>query len=576
MAWPWWEIYALDAAEKEARRRSLDRHAAAAQLSALVPVAAAVLYRLASWAVRRLALALSSSSSSSSPRDAAYLAVPSSPALKRRRRSVAGSWAGASRKAAWWLGDEVVVLGVNWGQRDQVLVGVGWTVWLLLLCVVGTGRDYLHLTKRFGIVAISQLPMQYLLALKSLNPIAFALGSSHEQVNRWHRVLGWIIYFLLFTHACLYLNFYVHEGILAERLVRLVPALGLAGIIGMSLMNTTALRVIRQYSYRIFFITHLVVAMLLPPAIFFHSHHGGRQYVVEALLFFLIDLAKRKFDTITAPATLELIPGTSLIKIVTNIPSKKLDRFRKHAGMHVYLSIPAAARRSASAAFLLFEFAFNPFTIASMDDESGDLTLVARRQKGPMTKTLAEFAEDGLSGIKIPLSIEGPYGCASHFPNLAGPEFDRVLLVAGGVGATFILPLYRESAVARVQMVWSVRGAGDATWPVSGTAGSILDEENIHLFLTGDIFTDPDVVASSNVEGDAVELSSNIHTDPGHSRRRPDLRKIVDDLFRLGVEDRVAVLVCGPEDMARELRSYVGFWVRKGRNVWWHNESFAW
>lgn len=418
------------------------------------------------------------------------------------------------------------------------------------------------------------------MALKSVNPIAFALGSSHEQVNRWHRVLGWIIYLLLFAHACLYLNFYVHEGILAERLVRLVPALGLAGFLGMSLMNTTALRVIRQYSYRIFFITHLAVAMLLPPAIFFHSHHGGRQYVVEALLFFLIDLVKRKVDTITAPATLELIPGTSLIKIVTNIPPKKLDRFRKHAGMHVYLSIPAAARRSAPVAYLLFEFAFNPFTIASMDEESGDLTLVARRQKGPMTKTLAQFAADGLSGIKVPLSIEGPYGCASHFPNLAGPEFDRVLLVAGGVGATFILPLYRmilnESPVARVQMVWSVRGAGDATWPVSGTAGSILDDENIHLFLTGDIFADPDVVASSNNEDDAIELSSNIRNGPGLSSRRPDLRKIVDDLFRLGVEDRVAVLVCGPDEMARELRSYIGFWVRKGRNVWWHNESFAW
>ncbi|KAI1771500.1 metalloreductase Fre8 [Hypoxylon cercidicola] len=551
MSWPW-EIYALDAAEKQARRRSLDRHAAYAQLSVLAPIAAFVLYRLASWLATRF----------SAPREADYLAVPNSPALKQRRRSVVGSWTAAARKVAWWLGDEVVFLGVNWGPRDQILAGVGWTVWLVFLCVVGTGKDYLHLTKRFGMVALSQLPVQYLLALKSINPIAFALGSSHEQVNRWHRVLGWVIYFLLFAHACLYLNFYVHEGILAERLVRLVPALGLAGFIGMSFMNTTALRVIRQYSYRIFFITHVMVAMLLPPAIFFHSHHGGRQYVVEALLVFLIDLVKRKIDTITAPATLETIPGTSLIKIVTNIPSKKVDRFRKYAGMHVYLSIPSAARRSASAAFLLFEFAFNPFTIASMDDESGDLTLVARRQKGPMTRTLAQYAEDGLTGIKVPLSIEGPYGCLAA---LARRSFYP------SIGM-----IVNESAVARVQMVWAVRGAGDATWPVSGTAGGILDDENIHLFLTGDIFADPDVVASSNNEDDAVELSSNIHTGPGHSHGRPDLRKIIDDIFRQGVEDRVAVLVCGPEDMARELRSYVRFWVMKGRNVWWHNESFAW
>ncbi|KAI1412781.1 metalloreductase Fre8 [Hypoxylon sp. FL1857] len=571
MGWPY-QIFALDAAQKQARRQSLDRHAAYAQLSALIPIALVGLYRLGVWLVRR-----------ASPQRGAYSAVPASPALKQRRRSVTGSGITILRRIPWWLGDDVTFWGANWGQRDQIIFGVVWTVWLVFLCIIGTGNDYLHLTKRFGIVALSQFPLQYLLALKSLNPVAFAFGSSHEQVNRWHRVLGWIIYILLLMHASLYLNFYVQEGILGERIVRLIPALGIASIVGMSLMNATALRIIRHYSYRVFFITHLTVAMLLPPAIFFHSHHGGRQYVVEALLVFLIDLIKRKFDTVTAPATLELIPGTNLIKIVAGLPSQKLSRFRKYPGMHVYLSIPAAARRSSvvSATYLLFEFAFNPFTIASVDEETGDLTLVARHHKGPMTRTLGQFAEEGLDGAKIPLSIEGPYGCATWFPNLAGPDFDRILLVAGGVGATFILPLYRlianENPTARVQMVWAVRGAGDATWPVTNTSESILADENIQLFLTGNILSNASEAPRLSDESEAVELTTrNDVTDVGQIRKRPDLRKIVDDLFRQGVEERVAVLVCGPEEMARELRSYVGVWVKKGRNVWWHNESFAW
>ncbi|KAI1098357.1 metalloreductase Fre8 [Jackrogersella minutella] len=572
MGWPY-QFVELDAAQKQARRQSNDRYAAYAQLSALVPIAVVLLFRLGSWVVKRASLNRGSYS--------AVPAVPASPALKQRRQSFAGSWFSVLRRIAWWFGDDVVFLGIHWGQRDQIVVGMVWTAWLVFLCFIGVGNDYLHLTKRFGIIALSQFPLQYLLALKSLNPIAFAFGSSHEQINRWHRVLGWVIYVLLFTHASLYLNFYVQEGILGERLVRLIPALGLASIIGLSFMNATALKVIRRYSYRVFFITHLAVAMLLPPAIFFHSHHGGRQYVVEAILVFLIDLGKRKFDTITAPSVLELIPGTSLIKIVTSLPSQKLDRFRKYAGMHVYLSIPAAARRSSivSPAFLLFEFAFNPFTIASVDDESGELTLVAKRQRGPMTKTLAQHAENALDGVKVPLSIEGPYGCATWFPNLGGPGFQRVLLVAGGVGATFILPLYRmianENPAARVQMVWAVRGAGDATWPVTSTSESPLDDENIQLFLTGNIFANTSGNPRLSNESEAVELTS-ISSDPGYIHKRPDLQKIVDDLFRQGVEDRVAVLVCGPEEMARELRSYVGAWVKKGRNVWWHNESFAW
>ncbi len=69
--------------------------------------------------------------------------------------------------------------------------------------------DYLHLTKRFGAIAVSQFPIQYLLALKSLNPFAFVFQSSHEQVNRWHRVLGRLIYALLCMHAMLYLNYFI-------------------------------------------------------------------------------------------------------------------------------------------------------------------------------------------------------------------------------------------------------------------------------------------------------------------------------------------------------------------------------
>jgi len=61
-------------------------------------------------------------------------------------------------------------------------------------------------------------------------------------------------------------------------------------------------------------------------------------------------------------------------------------------------------------------------------------------------------------------------------------------------------------------------------------------------------------------------------------RRRPDLRKIVDDTFRHGSADgeRVAVLVCGPAGMARELRAHVGAWVARGRDVWFHDEGFGW
>ncbi|KAI1488474.1 ferric reductase like transmembrane component [Biscogniauxia mediterranea] len=577
MGWPY-QFVALDADGKQARRHSIDRHAAYAQLSAFLPVCLFLLYRLAAWLVRKTL---------SSDR-VAYSAVPDSPGLKKQRHTLSGYCATWLRRVSWWLGDDVLFLGQNWGRRDQLIAGVGWTVWLLFLCVVNTGSDYLHLTKRLGLVAISQFPVQYLLALKNLNPFALAFQSSHEQVNRWHRVLGRIIYLLLFMHTCLYLNYYVQQGILSQKLVSLVPALGISAFTGMCLLGATSLRAVREYSYRVFFITHLIVALSLPPIIYFHAHHST-PYVVGALVVFFADIVKHKLDTVTAETTIEAMPGTDLIKIVANIPSDKAARFREKPGSHVYIKVPHASRPSsnpASLANMVFEFTFNPFTIAAVDEDSGALTLVARQHSGPMTRNLVRLSNASSANLKVPLSIEGPYGCTAHFLNRARTDFDRILLVAGGVGSTFIMPLYRailsDNPAAKVQMIWAVRTPGDATWPVDGDKNNILDDDNIQIYLTGKMLNARNDDTTSTIEDEEIEMN-RLSQDARRNKynqiydnKRPNFRNIVDKVFRQSIEDRVAVVVCGPVEMSRDLRACVGVWVKKGRSVWWHNESFAW
>jgi hypothetical protein len=59
------------------------------------------------------------------------------------------------------------------------------------------------------------------------------------------------------------------------------------------------------------------------------------------------------------------------------------------------------------------------------------------------------------------------------------------------------------------------------------------------------------------------------------TRKRPDWARLVDDVFRLGGEERVAVLVCGPHGMARDVRAEVDRWVARGRAVLWHDETFG-
>lgn len=108
MAWPNYHFIDLSQDEKQVRRQTLDKYALYAQLSALVPVAIILLYRLA----RRAA--------DSEEHRGDYAAVPSSPVLKERRNSTAGSWSSRSRRARWWLGEDVVAAGMVLGQRDRM------------------------------------------------------------------------------------------------------------------------------------------------------------------------------------------------------------------------------------------------------------------------------------------------------------------------------------------------------------------------------------------------------------------------------------------------------------------------
>ena len=77
----------------------------------------------------------------------------------------------------------------------------------------------MHLTKAFGHVAVSQLPLHYLLSMKApTSPITLATGLTHERLNAYHRLFGRIIHGLLGTHAILYIRFFILNDLMAKRI----------------------------------------------------------------------------------------------------------------------------------------------------------------------------------------------------------------------------------------------------------------------------------------------------------------------------------------------------------------------
>lgn len=132
MSWPWQFVDVLSDAEKAQRRQTLNRFAGYAQISAFGPVFLVLVYRLALWAIKTF-----------DARRAVYSAVPESPIRKKRRQSGLGAWEARYRLFQWWLGDDVVFFGQQWGRRDEWVFGLVWGAWMLTLSVLETGHGEL-------------------------------------------------------------------------------------------------------------------------------------------------------------------------------------------------------------------------------------------------------------------------------------------------------------------------------------------------------------------------------------------------------------------------------------------------
>ncbi|KAL8948357.1 MAG: hypothetical protein Q9222_005453 [Ikaeria aurantiellina] len=448
--------------------------------------------------------------------------------------------------------------------------------------------DYLHLTKRFGIIGASQLPLHYLLALKiSWSPVSYITRLSHEELNPYHRALGRILLVFFSLHASFYLNFFIQKSLLSTRIQDRDVILGLSAITSFLILGTTSLAKIRTKNYFLFFTIHVALSLSILPILYFHVSHL-RLYILESAVVYAVLVIQRNISQTEVPnATISKGVPSNILSITIPL-TKSLSSRTYHPGQHIYLSLPTPITAPQE------KLRLNPFTIANVPRKDGHIQLALRTLNGT-TRILSDKVPLSTSGkTTTPLLIEGPYGAAANFPNLV--DFDKVLFVAGGVGATFTLPIYRNLenrgfGTSRMKFIWSVREVADIAWALD-----ILKEEpalKIDVYETGSSTSSK----KEQQHDEAIELQPNVpllhgsedSLDDGNdslsplpsnvtvSRERPNLSSLVHEIFTsIPASGKVAVLVCGPSGMGSALRKEVGVWVGKGREVWWHGEEFGW
>lgn len=123
----------LTTEQKLQRRENLDFYGLVAQVSILLPLFWLQAYFLVAWAQAKL-FSYTGDELSSTP------GSPYAKAVRRERGLTSTGLAIRWRRFTWWCGDSLVVRDVRLGTNGQVAAAALWTIWLLILCFVDTGK----------------------------------------------------------------------------------------------------------------------------------------------------------------------------------------------------------------------------------------------------------------------------------------------------------------------------------------------------------------------------------------------------------------------------------------------------
>ena len=461
------------------------------------------------------------------------------------------------------------------------------------------------------------------------SPVQWITRLSHEQLKAAHQILGRIVYLLFILHAVFYFVFFAMSGFLAKRIKDWDVIFGIVTLILFAAISTTALGFIRRRNYRVFYISHIAIANFIIVPMYLHVSHI-RLYIYQIIIVECLHLIARALRLKMYQGTLRLLPGTNLVQIRIPLPDNHaaLDW---HPGQHVYLTRPWGSAKAPSyyQQWLMVNKS-NPFTIASLPSVDRELLLVARTLNGN-TKHLASLAQklsQGGTGLPmlptangdipiLPIALEGPYGASNRLPDLT--DFDKVLLVAGGVGATFVMPLYRAIAeyhdttpgATQVRFIWAVQKLADTQWAFpevtteegagqNGEREEAVSNGLLHKAATVEVYvtrasggsqhaapsTGPIFAVDDDEEGEQFEMQENeqLLGEEEQMERprkgmvvktgRPQMREIVDEVFSRGM--RAAVICCGPKRLTADLKRSVEVYVKKGHDVYWYDETFGW
>lgn len=241
-----------------------------------------------------------------------------------------------------------------------------------------------------------------------------------------HRIVGIITLFAAVLHTAGHLPWYFISNPWGPGL-KGATSLFVTGVLLLAcllIIRLVARPAVLNANYELFFRTHISGSIVMYGLLIAHGMHRGSpntwKYIIGPVILYVLDVAsriareKRSYLLLTKHSA--ACQGLNIVKI-------RLPRvFHYEAGQYAEIKVPQLSR-----------FQWHPFTIASAPHEPEIVFYI--KAVGDWTKSLYQLFSDRIlstDGNDIEIHIRGPYGAPAQHVG----QFDRVILIGGGVGAT--------------------------------------------------------------------------------------------------------------------------------------------
>lgn len=396
-----------------------------------------------------------------------------------------------------------------------------------------------------------------------MNFITGVTGIPHEKLQHFHRWSAYAMFILALIHTFPFIirNISVGEMVMSWQ-TSVFYWTGVVALLAQGWLTLFSFEAIRNRFYELFKATHLLAAVVFAVFLFLHCDYtltSWDYFIAAGVLYtsaYLLAALRTFMEHGLRKATITLMPHDT-VRIA--IPSHS----EWNPGQHIFVRFPTLGIHHAITS--------HPFTICSLD-ASSEIVLYVKSRAG-LTRRLANACLSRESFNPYVL-VDGPYGGLSQH-TLTG--FDKNIIIAGGSGTSFALPLIEDVLRRRcvddkvntgLQVIVSTRNAEAAIWFKAEVTALFqkyqafdadADElPSVAIHMTGEV-SDESILFNQHGRTDAekpsfqakqeVSLESAIEMHRG----RPALPELIQQAAKQR-SGSLAVAVCGPASMLFDVR----------------------